>query len=465
MSNIRVEMGDTSDESPYQPRKFRKVDFQSNSTSDDDVSLAAGSQESPRIFNSRSTSYDDFNDIKQKKDSDGLSILLEALLRSEGPLKSVEVSGNTDNENGDVSPSDRLRSPSPFLSDSDRWSMMFTALEEYGRIHGHCNPPISYECTVRGGAVRLGTWLSTQRQLKRKNNLRPDREMQLQGLVDSGLLQWSIPSIASPDDEKWTLMYSSLLKYGQVHGHCNVPYSHSCTLVDGSLVKLGAWLRKQREQKKKGSLRPDRDENLAILVNANILRMPSQQATEDDQWATMMDALEGYGAKHGHCNVSQCHKYKLEDGSVVWLGAWLQKQRELRRKGILKPDRLDQLQALVEENMLLWDPPCHTPSDDEKWDIMLDALNRYASQYGHCNLSAGQEYTIDDGSSVKLGAWLSQQRHHKKKGKLRADREAKLQLLVDEGKLFWGMRGKLENNARGSSPPSSLSSTIFSTPV
>jgi len=160
------------------------------------------------------------------------------------------------------------------------------------------------------------------------------------------------------------------------------------------------------------------------------------------QWATMIDALEGYGAKHNHCNVSQCHKYKLEDGSVVWLGAWLQKQRELRKKGLLKADRLSTLQALVEEGMLLWDPPSHTPSDDEKWDIMLAALKRYADQFGHCNLSAGQEYSVDDGSTVKLGAWLSQQRHHRKKGKLRADREARLQVLVDQGKLFWGMRGK-----------------------
>jgi hypothetical protein len=283
--------------------------------------------------------------------------------------------------------------------------MMFAALEEYGSVHGHCNVPISYECTLQSGqTVKLGTWLGTQRQLKRKNNLRIERDTQLQQLVDKGLLLWSMPSIASPDDEKWNIMYNALLSYGKTNGNCNVPYNHECVLEDNTIVKLGAWLRKQRELRKKGNLRPDRFESLQSLVDANMLRMPSAHATDnDDRWLVMMDALEGYASKYGHCNVSQCHKYKFEDGTVVWLGAWLHKQRELKKKCALRSDRAKMLQTLVDAKLLLWETPNHCPSDDENWEAMLNALIKYANIHGHCNLSSCHEFTMDDGTIVKLG--------------------------------------------------------------
>eukprot|EP01041_Mallomonas_annulata_P000237 gene237-429_t len=441
------------------PRKLRKIENCDSGSSDDEISSISINSDDHRGKNyifpkdeySRSSSTSpDMGGCSPMgtppKHNDGLSLLLEALMQSDSKFESdltenVSKSAQKSRRKIRYEFNSERRSTSPSLSDTERWSMMYDALEEYGKIHGHCNAPNSHECVVRGGlTVKLGTWLSTQRQLKRKGNLRPERETPLQDLVDKGLLQWSMPSIASPDDEKWTVMFNALLKYGQKHNHFNVPYSHDCTLEDGSQVKLGAWLRKQREQKKKGNLRPDRDDRLQSLVEAGVLRMPSAHTTDDDQWNSMMDALEGYGAKHGHCNVPQSHEYKLEDNTVVRLGAWLRKQRELKKKGVLRNDREIILKALVDENMLLWDAPCHCPSDDEKWDIMLDSLIKYSETHGHCNLSSCHEFTVADGSSVKLGAWLSQQRHHKKKGKLRVDREAKLQILVDEGKLSWGMR-------------------------
>eukprot|EP01041_Mallomonas_annulata_P003699 gene3699-7359_t len=427
----------------------------------DDRSSTAGTESSsesdmPPVRHDTSSSYDS-SDVNVKNHS-GLSLLLEALLQSEASLITDRQNSET-NENSKTRI--QKRSASPSLQDSERWPMMFGALEEYGRINNHCNVPISYESTVQcGTTVKLGTWLGTQRQLKRKGTLRPEREIKLQSLVDKGMLLWSMPSIASPDDEKWSIMYSALLKYGKTHKNCNAPYNYDCKLDDGTIAKLGAWLRKQRELKKKGYLRPDRFERLQALVDAKLLRMPSAHATDsDDRWMTMMEALEGYCAKHGHCNVSQCHKYKFDDGSTVWLGAWLHKQRDLKKRGNLRPDRIQMLQALVDTNMLRWDVPNHCPSDEENWEAMLNALIQYSNEHGHCNLSSCYEHTMTDGTNVKLGAWLSQQRHHKKKNKLREDREVKLQRLVDEGKLNWGMRDK--TTAAWMSPSQSPSPSPF----
>jgi len=329
----------------------------------------------------------------------------------------------------------------PALSDSERWTLMFQALKDYGEEMSTCNVPNSYECDARNGmSVKLGTWLSTQRQLKRKDNLRPEREAQLQELVDKGMLCWAMPSIAFPDDEKWTMMYNALVQFGTTYGHCNVPYSHESTLEDGTTAKLGAWLRKQREQKKKGILRPDRNARLQELVDAHMLRLPCSHFTDDSHWMHMLEMLEDYGAKHSHCNVPTVYEAMGDDGQPVRLGLWVRKQRELKKKCSLRPERVKALQELVDRNMFQWEAPNYSPSEDDKWNKMLEILVRYCQQYGHCNVSSAHETVSATGNTIKLGAWLSQQRHHHKKGKLRADREAKLQVLVDDGKLNWGMR-------------------------
>eukprot|EP01042_Synura_sphagnicola_P002642 gene2642-3198_t len=237
----------------------------------------------------------------------------------------------------------------------------------------------------------------------------------MQELVDAGKLMWVMPSIASPDDDKWNLMYDALKKFGEVNGHCNVPYSYSCRVEDGSNVKLGAWLRKQREQKKKGALRLDREMKMQALMNLGLLRMPtafSTTAGDDDQWSMMINAVEEFITKNGHCNIPLNYEHRLEDDTIARLGVWMRKQKELKRKDQLSSDRDEVLQSLIDDGLMQMDPPPTGPSDDERWDMMLDALVRYSMQFGHCNLSSTQEYTLCDGTVAKLGAWLSQQRHH-----------------------------------------------------
>ena len=84
---------------------------------------------------------------------------------------------------------------------------------EYEKEHGHCNVPQadSYKCILPGlgedgsdfeYSGNLGTWLSTQRSLKKGTAgnrwLRADREVLLQQLVDQGnylLLVFLLPDI------------------------------------------------------------------------------------------------------------------------------------------------------------------------------------------------------------------------------------------------------------------------------
>lgn len=324
-------------------------------------------------------------------------------------------------------------------SDSSRWGIMFKALLDFGKEKSHYNAPINCESVQPDGSVlMLGTWLSTQRQLMRKNKLRPDRQAKLQTLVDEGKLQWVMPSIASHDDEKWNATFNLLKKFGQVHGHFHVPCNYECQLPDGRVVKLGKWLCKQREQKRTGGIRPDREAFLQSLVESNNLKMPVTRPNDEEDWLMMYDFLLAYVQEHSNGHVPFSYEYPLCDGTTVKLGIWLSIQKQLMSRGGLRPDRENEIQKLVDAGLMQWEPPSRGLNDGKKWLHMLDILLRYGEEQGDFQVPSNYDYHIGDGTVIKLGAWLSQQRHLKKKGRLLPERETKLQAIVDSGKLKWG---------------------------
>lgn len=82
-----------------------------------------------------------------------------------------------------------------------------------GQERGTCNVPYNYTIQSPGvqsripeNIIKLGVWLSTQRNLyKSGNKLRSDRFQKLQELVDRGLLRWGEYQIGN--DKKWDLRY------------------------------------------------------------------------------------------------------------------------------------------------------------------------------------------------------------------------------------------------------------------
>jgi hypothetical protein len=65
----------------------------------------------------------------------------------------------------------------------------------------------------------LGSWLTCQRTLKKKGNLLPEREAQLQILVDQGKLMWDVRSGMK---DLWQHNFNQLVAYGEENGDCNI---------------------------------------------------------------------------------------------------------------------------------------------------------------------------------------------------------------------------------------------------
>lgn len=163
-------------------------------------------------------------------------------------------------------------------SGTNEWKRHYAALLKYYEENGTCNVPCStiYECNLEGMGDngedyfynrKLGTWLNNQRKARKGvmcKKLLPEREAQLQTLVDEGKLVWAAGPIAGlarrNDDTDWSRHYAALLSYFKEYGTCNVPQTtfYECELLgmgeNGANYhytgNLGFWLKYQREAKR-----------------------------------------------------------------------------------------------------------------------------------------------------------------------------------------------------------------------
>ncbi|OEU17938.1 hypothetical protein FRACYDRAFT_184046 [Fragilariopsis cylindrus CCMP1102] len=199
---------------------------------------------------------------------------------------------------------------------SKQWDDMYTVLVKYKEREGNCNVPHRH----KGDGGNLGLWLNRQRIKKKNGTL--DAEC-IHRLEKIGVV-WDVLS------KQWDDMYTLLVKYKEREGNCNVPKGHE---EDGE--NLGNWLRKQRANKKKGT-----------LVDAECIRRLEKTGVVWDvfsqQWDDMYTLLVEYKAREGNCNVPRGHE---EDGES--LGRWFNTQRIQMKTGkLVDVERIRRLEEL-----------------------------------------------------------------------------------------------------------------------
>ena len=224
----------------------------------------------------------------------------------------------------------------------------------------------------------MGEWLGTQRKYKRKGTLPEAKLARLQGLVDAGRMTWS-PAVSrlQSDNQHWDHMYTLLLEFGEREGHYNV-LERYVVEDQPQQVLLGKWLGRQREQWRRGTLHSDRADRLQTLVNSGLF-YTNGTAEDEARWQRHYEALLQFNEQFEHCNVPYSYyccvpiateaaakgspdneaknsknSRETENFEVLKLGAWLNNQRQARRRsqqqgatsGQLRPDRLALLQVL-----------------------------------------------------------------------------------------------------------------------
>jgi len=175
----------------------------------------------------------------------------------------------------------------------------------------------------------------------------------------------------------WDRFYGLLTKFYKREGHCLFPIKYK---EDG--IGIGSWVNRQRTGK--AGLSVDQVKRLdALKFNWDPL---------DEQWKASFAALQIYHKREGHCRVATGSKL-----NEINLGTWVSNQR--RRKKLLTPVQVERLDSLG----FSWDPY------SEQWEEGFAALLKFHKREGHCLINLSQTE-----NGVKLGRWVSNQRHQNK---------------------------------------------------
>lgn len=118
------------------------------------------------------------------------------------------------------------------------WEERFRRLGDWKQAHGHCAVPIAQG--------ELGTWVSKQRQLRKRGKLTAEK---IEALNSLGFT-WSTA------EADWEDKFKRLCQWAKERGHASVPFNEG---------ELGWWVNTQRQCKRKGKLSLAREERLRSL--------------------------------------------------------------------------------------------------------------------------------------------------------------------------------------------------------
>jgi hypothetical protein len=286
-----------------------------------------------------------------------------------------------------------------------KWNLRYAELVAFQREHGHTRVPKG----PPGNKV-LWHWRHVQREFRRKGMLRAERIARLDALG----FEWEEPDCHGRSREEkwetlWEAMFQQLVQFRERFGHGRVV---------GSWEKnphLRKWAQRQRYARRCGVLRLDRQARLdALGFDWQIGRGGSNH----DVWEQRYAELAAFQREHGHTRVGK----GPPGNKVLW--HWRHVQREFRRKGILKPERIARLDSLGFE----WEePPGKSPSMADFhariWNAKFELLRQFHERFGHTRVP--NRWKEPPG----LGPWAQMQRRAIRRQTISAERLARLESL------------------------------------
>ena len=254
-----------------------------------------------------------------------------------------------------------------WTSHDGSWDAMFTQLADHMRpMHNGKRRE-----TVPSGELRR--WMLTQRQLKKRGDLEPEREKRLNSIG----FEWE------PHSAQWKKMYAELKQFHAEHGHCRVPAGWVRNPV------LAKWVGVQRARKIDGKLSAERQTALDTLDFTWRRVEFSGTRSPQEAWSKMLERLIAFHAEHGHALVPQVYP---QDQKLGW---WVTTQRRNGRKGRLTPAQIGALDRLG----FNW-----SPNVEDHWEEMFQALLLYKQAHGDCLVP------LKCKGNRRLGAWVASQR-------------------------------------------------------
>jgi Helicase associated domain len=260
-----------------------------------------------------------------------------------------------------------------------RWNAMFEKLQEYKKVHGHCQAPKRYECA---DGTKLGNWVQSQRSGGSNDiEINPIRRQALDAI---GFV-WQVREPTYTRDKQWNDMFKQLQEYQAAHGDCLVPTDY--VTIDEE--RLGRWVQTQRTGLASGKLFKDRYQyRLQKLQSIGFVFRALLDDSMDSRWTRLFGQLVEYQRQHGDCLVPS--RYPEDQVLAKFVN-------HLRMRGdTLSRDRREQLDSIG----FVWDP------HEAVWNTKFHELQRFQRQHGHCLVSSNQHNAEYPG----LVNWVNMQR-------------------------------------------------------
>ncbi|MEO5347401.1 MAG: helicase associated domain-containing protein [Magnetococcus sp. YQC-9] len=258
-------------------------------------------------------------------------------------------------------------------------------LVHFCRLHGHGAVPRLYP-----EGPELAAWAVQMRQARQRGQLEPEWSARLEKI---GFV-WDLEAHA------WGEELARLRRFIARQGHARIPGDFP------EEPELAIWAEKQRQLRHKGKLAEERVTELEQLGFIWDL--------EAYAWGEELARLRHFIDRHGDARIPDPCPDDPE------LAIWAEKQRQLRNKGKLVGQRVEELDRLG----FIWDP------EALKWHELCAALAGFYARFGHFDLP--KEWPEEP----ELPAWVKGVRTAREKGKLDPERVARL----DELGFIWDAR-------------------------
>ena len=292
---------------------------------------------------------------------------------------------------------------------SQQWQEMFDALCKFRAEQRHCRVPAKWPKNQK-----LASWVATQRARKTEGKLSGDRIAKLDALGFS----WRVNAGAGlPSLEAWEIMFNQLKQFHANHMHARVPQKYPVNR------KLAWWVSTQRRNRRNNKLEA---EQIARLDGLGFDWSPKSGGTPPDNeaWQEMLSALESFKAERGHCRVPAGWSENPK------LANWVASQRQHKKTGYLKPERVVALDRIGFEWILgrgtvqaSHEKRGITHTAAQIWETRFQELQQYKEARGNCLVPQSWK------GNRRLADWVSEQRVANNKGLLDAERFRRLDEL------------------------------------
>ena len=283
--------------------------------------------------------------------------------------------------------------PKPFQSFDSRWQ------ETFGKVKAFVekNKKIPSEHSKDKEEKRLGIWCCTQKQIKKKGKITPERIKALEVIPG---WYWEIDL-----DEKWQKILELVKTF--VGKNEKIPSNHS---KDKEEKRLGGWCSKQKQSRKNGKMTSERIKALKSI--------PGWEWKKDLDliWQETLEKVKAFVKKN-----NKIPYVNSKDKEEKRLGSWCSNQKTAKKKVKITPERNKQLESIPG---WLWENDY-----DLIWKETLELLKSFAGK----NEKFPSEYSKDK-EEARLGKWCCHQKAARKNGKLTSERIKDLEAIP---RWFW----------------------------